>query len=590
MIRALSAQHKNRPRFLPSLRVPTTEALFATLSGCFFLVGAHFTFPNYGGYGLNLPQNYVAWVFIALLIGVGIWRWVSTRTLIFSQQMLWFWTGALILSLLLLDPRIRDLSLAIPRVTALLAGVLLYTTLLQFQSNRVWQSLLYWMLVATSIQSGLGLVQYFSFGPDNPLGYDAISNRPNGTFQQVNVMASFVATGLAIGLHLICSQPGQTRPRLLTLLIGFTAFSAPLLLVVIQSRTGQLAGCAVLLLMAPTFIQHFQSLKPELAKLTLLFALGLSSGIISLTVIKAEDSAQRGGSIYEHPGARTVIYSQSLAIIQSQPLLGVGYGNFESAWRTTYANQAETPDDLEQGLHGLNHPHNETLLWGVEGGALALFGLVLLAVGYLNTLRRLAWVQGLSFLALAAPILIHTQTEYPLYHSSLHWITLIVLLASADHARGAFKTQQTPHILLPGALAIAIPLITVPFMLTGLQSLAVTTQFEASKPKNYTLLLEVTNPAADLSRFQWHLWELRLKTALATGDREELNAFLDWSETRAQSMPRVALFIHQLIAQRALGKFDAADRTLANARFLFGDMPELLPFIDLPNTVKIRVE
>lgn len=55
-------------------------------------------------------------------------------------------------------------------------------------------------------------------------------------------------------------------------------------------------------------------------------------------------------------------------------------------------------------------------------------------------------------------------------------------------------------------------------------------------------------------------------------------------------MPRVALFIHQLIAQRALGKFDAADRTLANARFLFGDMPELLPFIDLPNTVKIRVE
>ena len=137
MIRALSAQHKNRPGFLPSLRVPTTEALFATLSGCFFLVGAHFTFPNFGGYGLNLPQNYVAWVFIALLIGVGIWRWVSTRTLIFSQQMLWFWIGALILSLLLLDPRIRDLSLAVPRVTALLGGVLLYTALLQFQSNRV---------------------------------------------------------------------------------------------------------------------------------------------------------------------------------------------------------------------------------------------------------------------------------------------------------------------------------------------------------------------------------------------------------------------------------------------------------------------
>ena len=572
-----------------SYRLPTTTALFSTLIGFFFLIGAHFTFPNFGGYGLTLPQNYIAWLFIGLLIGVGLWHWARSRALRYSPQMLWFWVGTVVLALPLADPRIVDYALGLPKVIALAGGVLLYTALLQINQTGHWQKLLQWVLLATVIQMFLGLTQYFIFEPMNLLGYDTISNRPNGTFQQVNVMASFVATGFALSLFLLTQQASTPPSKAIRLMSLFSTFAAPLLLIVIQSRTGQLAGIAVILLILPALIQAWPASKAAITAHCLVFVLGLSTGLLGLLGSINHGEQTRGLEIYEDPGARTIIYDESLSLIQQYPLLGVGYGNFESAWRQTYADQAASPSELNQGLHALTHPHNETLLWGVEGGAVALFGLILLATGYLLTLKALTWRKGLSYLALTAPILIHTQTEYPLYHSGLHWMTLIVLIAAADGALNNIKTLKTPRIILPAVLALAVPLTTVPFMITGLHSLAVITRLEASKPKDYALLLEVSNPAADLNRFQWHLWELRLKSALAKQDPEELTAYLNWSRQLARSMPRATLYANQFIAQRALGDFEGAEATLEQARYLFGDMPALKPFIGLRKDVAIEV-
>ena len=57
------------------LAVPTAEQLFQLILGLYFLVCAHYTFPNFGGYGLTLPANYVAWMMMSILIGLGLWQW-----------------------------------------------------------------------------------------------------------------------------------------------------------------------------------------------------------------------------------------------------------------------------------------------------------------------------------------------------------------------------------------------------------------------------------------------------------------------------------------------------------------------------------
>jgi len=60
--------------------------------------------------------------------------------------------------------------------------------------------LLILILIAIALESSLGLIQYFFFeeGGGDKVGV----NRPHGVFLQPNVMASFMATGLAIALFI----------------------------------------------------------------------------------------------------------------------------------------------------------------------------------------------------------------------------------------------------------------------------------------------------------------------------------------------------------------------------------------------------
>lgn len=568
-----------------------SKRLFHLILGAYFLLGAHYSFPNFGGYGLNMPQNFAAWIFTAPLIGLGLWQWARDRVFHFSISLALYWLGAAMLALPLFFPNVIDIASAAPRIAGLIAGLLLYTAALQINWTSVhWRNVLILVLAGIAVESVLGLLQYFVLEPGNYWGYNTLQNRPHGSFQQVNVMASFIATGFAISLYLILSKDEHAMApaaKIGAVLACFMALSAPFLLVVIQSRTGQLGGLAALLLLLPSLRRQGPVLTRQLLLWFFLAGTGLIAGLGALSTA---DSPKRPPTIYEDPGARAVIYAQSFEVIQQNPLFGSGYGNFEHAWRHNHAETAKPEGNVIMGLHALSHPHNETLLWLVEGGLLAFTALVILASGLLLSLWRVPWRQRCSLLALVTPILIHTQTEYPLYHSSLHWITLILLLAMIDAACAPIRTVAFPRIIFPAAAALAIPLAVTPFMVTGLQSLAVITKFESKKPREFELLMEVSNPAFDLNRFQWHLWELRLRTALITADTTELAAFLAWSERLAQTMPRSPLYVNRIIALRALGRIDDAEAVLAEARYLFGDRPDLLPFVDLDPRVRIKLE
>ena len=238
------------------------------------------------------------------------------------------------------------------------------------------------ILACCAIQSGIGLIQYFLLEPGNLLGFNKTVNRPYGTFQQVNVMASFVATGLVLALYLF-TAPAHSCNRLTSGLALFQIFAAALLLVVIQSRTGQLAGVLGVMLLIPRLLS---SGKPQTIVVLAMLAFGLIAANLSREVV---DQVDRPPSI-EDPGARTTIYAQSADIIREHWALGAGYGRFESAWRNEHAEQA-IPQAMSGGLHALNHPHNETLFWTVEGGITALIGLLILAVGFLRSFRATPW-------------------------------------------------------------------------------------------------------------------------------------------------------------------------------------------------------
>ncbi|HEB4995567.1 TPA: pilin glycosylation ligase domain-containing protein, partial [Aeromonas hydrophila subsp. hydrophila] len=177
----------------------SNKGLFAAVCALYWPLGMHFFMHNPGGAGLYLPFNAWGWIFASLVIGLGLWQVTLQQRLVFSSLQGWLWLGALLLLLPMAYPGFDLKDYAIPRLLGLFAGLLFLFCLYQWQLVRASRDQLFYLLLgAVAIEALLGLVQYYLLIPGNWLGYDTRANRPYGIFQQPNVMATFMATGLAL--------------------------------------------------------------------------------------------------------------------------------------------------------------------------------------------------------------------------------------------------------------------------------------------------------------------------------------------------------------------------------------------------------
>ncbi|WP_159084332.1 O-antigen ligase family protein [Dongshaea marina] len=345
------------------------RALFVGCLSLYLLIGVHFYMANPGGSGLYLPYNIVGWCFVSLLISFGCWQLVRTRELIISPLHLLGWLAFILLCIPIAYPNVLNIDYALPRLLGLGGGLALYFALLQFRFTPAQlRSGLYLVLGCAAIELVLGMVQYFVLTPGNWLGYNTLANRPYGIFQQPNVMASFVATSLGISLYLCGQLPGKQLKLWQLMLHGWVIIAGVLLLVVLQSRTGQAGGILAVVLLLPLVVK-----KAPVRARNWLFAalLGIGLGIASYYGVAG---SKRPDTIYTQPGLRAVIYSQSIDLFTEQPWLGAGYGNFERAFVLHYAKSPDRKPEDAQILQGLTYPHDELLYWAVEGGSFLLWG------------------------------------------------------------------------------------------------------------------------------------------------------------------------------------------------------------------------
>jgi O-antigen polymerase len=137
-------------------------------------------------------------------------------------------------------------------------------------------------------------------------------------------------------------------------------------------------------------------------------------------------------ALHEHDGSnleRVFILQQTWKMILQHPIVGWGYGGY--AWSFAHF-VADSVPPLSRRVPGLTYPHNDLLFWWVEGGAVALLGLLVLGVSGFWLLLRRPGVRQLALLACLMPILLHTQLEYPLYQSPVHWLLVLILVNLAD--------------------------------------------------------------------------------------------------------------------------------------------------------------
>jgi len=524
------------------------------LAAFYCLIAMHIYWPNRGGSGFYLPWNLVGGIFIALLIiGAMLFSRPPLATSGFFNLLA---SGSLILLLPLLWAQQPWLSEALPRLMGLVLGVLAYFALLQIPLDRRWRRrLLMLLLAATVIEALLGLVQYSLLQPGNWMGYNTLKNRPYGIFQQWNLMASFMATGLALALYLLSAR--RPLSRSLQSLAAAMLLLAPLLLIVIASRVGLLAA----LLLSPLQLWMLYRLNRRRAGIALLLLMaGVSAGLLLVML----NGATRALMLPEPIFYRLTYWQEALDMIAERPWLGWGYGHFQHDFLhhfyTTHSSGMESV--------AISHPHNEILLWGVEGGLLSLSGIALIVWGLWRLLRhsRPVPLRPAPWLA-ALPILLHMMVEYPLYLSAAHSVLLLVILRVSDLRR---RLRLPSHSQLPLRLTTAgIAALMVPYLLNGLHSALIITAVEKSGLRQFGPMSQVITPTPWQVRYDYDMQLRQLLQYPQTRDMATLLSYQQWAENEIRVRPDANIYINLMAVSRLLQQPQRAADLQRQAKRLF---------------------
>lgn len=524
------------------------------LAAFYCLIAMHIYWPNRGGSGFYLPWNLVGGIFIALLIiGAMLFSRPPLATSGFFNLLA---SGSLILLLPLLWAQQPWLSEALPRLMGLVLGVLAYFALLQIPLDRRWRRrLLMLLLAATVIEALLGLVQYSLLQPGNWMGYNTLKNRPYGIFQQWNLMASFMATGLALALYLLSAR--RPLSRSLQWLAAAMLLLAPLLLIVIASRVGLLAA----LLLSPLQLWMLYRLNRRRAGIALLLLMaGVSAGLLLVML----NGATRALMLPEPIFYRLTYWQEALDMIAERPWLGWGYGHFQydflHHFYTTHSSGMESV--------AISHPHNEILLWGVEGGLLSLSGIALIVWGLWRLLRhsRPVPLRPAPWLA-ALPIQLHMMVEYPLYLSAAHAVLLLVILRVSDLRR---RLRLPSHSQLPLRLTTAgIAALMVPYLLNGLHSALIITAVEKSGLRQFGPMSQVITPTPWQVRYDYDMQLRQLLQYPQTRDMATLLSYQQWAENEIRVRPDANIYINLMAVSRLLQQPQRAADLQRQAKRLF---------------------
>ena len=532
---------------------PKAAWLFG-LAAFYCLIAMHIYWPNRGGSGFYLPWNLVGGIFIALaILGAMLF---SRPPLAVSGFFNWLALGGLILSLPLLWAQQPWLSEALPRLLGLALGIMAYFALLQIPLDRSRRRrLLTLLLAATVIEALFGLVQYSLLQPGNWIGYNSLKNRPYGIFQQWNLMASFMATGLALALYLLSNR--RPLSRSLQWLSTSILVLAPLLLVVIASRVGLLAA----LLLSPLQLwMLFRINRRRAAAALLLLVTGVGVGLLLVLI----NGATRAVTVAEPIFYRLAYWQEALRMIAERPWFGWGYGHFQHDFLhhfyTTHSSGMESV--------AISHPHNEILLWGIEGGLLSLSGIAIVCWGLWRLLQRTRalplrpapWIAAL-------PILLHMMVEYPLYLSAAHAVLLLVILRSGDvrrRLRLPHRPQQTLRLLTGIAAALMLP-----YLLNGLHSALIITAVEKTGLRQFGPMSRVLTPTPWQGRYDYDVQLQRLLQYPQTRDATTLWNYRQWAENEILVRPDANIYINLIAVSRLLQQPQRAADLQRQAHRLF---------------------
>ncbi len=555
----------------PSLQRP--QKLFFALFSLLALAAPLYYQQNLGGEGLYLPYNASTWIAALFVTAAGLLLAMQRRSMVTPRYGLAL--CALPVGLLISGfvTGVGNPSEWLMRLGYVLGGFGFFIALFQFRLQRQHQDLaLALLFCGIMLQALIGWIQLQQLPFFSALVPIARSSQPIAIFQQVNLTASYLATGLPLAIYL-ATRPGALQaPWLIRILpyCGLVLCSGVLLAT--GSRVGLLGG-ALGLLLALAGRRHFLIRHKRIA-LALGISLLLGSGFLLSDKVENRSSfalnkierMQQGGQA----DVRFSVYEISLDTIANAPLFGHGLGSFQSVWQAERGEFQDQHPDLDIGPR-YSHPHNELLFWLVEGGLVAVAGILLCAGAVAWRLVRLGSERGLLLAGMLLPIVLHTQVELPFYISSPHWFVVLFLLYLTFSLRPAslnLKLSQAARGLCTGLL-LMLPVGVATFLLHTLVANAGIVNYMKSRGQQSAFL----EPAIHNLYFSGQATYMMMKESLLIGyrldDKQRSAGFIAWANEYLQRTPDIQLFYDLAGAYVHIGDHQKAQQALEHGLYIY---------------------
>lgn len=509
-----------------------------------FTLAPLFTTDNVGGIGLELTFNIPVWGVASWFIALSLIFILQQRILIIPKAWPYLIAFPVVVVIIGLTQSAVDVFSWIFTQLYILGGLAFIAVLFQY---KVRQGTLDRVLLYTSfgvaIHALIGILQMhndflgLSWLPPN------IGNLPRGIFQQINVQASFMTTGIAIQLYLI-TRPSYKSLCLLKKIAFFISFGT-MIYVVIGSGS-RLALLATFLVVVMMFIGHYKIWLNTWRTMIVLIGLSLLAVVFNQTGLDSVADKTVQISTGHSGSARVAIYAITLQEIQEKPITGYGIGSFRSVWNQGASDFVkEHPEAIETlSLRGsLNHPHNELFMWLLEAGLLGVVGIVVFTFGVVRYLIKCGR-RGGSYAAMLLPISLQTQVEFPFYISAAHWFLwlFLIYLVFRHHVR-VIRLNKSEAGLRWINLSPLLAAGAVTFFLsnTSRAQMDLFTFIYEPEKNVHNLRLAIDNVYFS-DRAERVAMRNMLYVSLDNNDREKIQLFENWALGYIEYNPRLKVY------------------------------------------------
>ncbi|SIQ39051.1 O-antigen ligase family protein [Marinobacterium stanieri] len=470
----------------------------------------------------------------------------------------------------------RDLAI---RLITICAALLLFFSFFQFQpTRRSIDTAIYILLVGML----LNMIQALLQAVPGRLLYGMISHppvpRPLGFFMQPNLLASSVVTGMVLAIYQLSSPGFKSRSKVIkALTYAVVIFGAYTVL-----STGSRLGLLALVVAIPiVFICRYKLLSREKYRpltVAALVAIGVFAGAyfsdgLDKSYSKLERLVESSSDMRPH------MYRIAADLFFENPVAGQGVGSFPGAFQYEAADYvASHPEADIRFRTGFTHPHNEILMWAVEGGAIALLGLFVLAGAVLWKVYHNGWQRGGAILAMLMPMSLHMMVEMPFYISVYHFIVFVFIVHLA------YRPWCRKKIIRNDKVLIAVPMVGCVVFIGGLMFF--TSTFKASRQLSQFLYYNSPdiNEVAEASENPYFhefgtamLMKLVLHQAL-TGEADSrwVDVFIKHAEPYLKKVPENTTFHDLALAYAAKGNADKAEHVIKTGLYLYPEHPVIL--------------